>query len=149
MPSVMIVEDDPTILSNLSQLLELNGLCVVEAHDGQAALSILKESLKNGRHLPNLVVSDLMMPNLDGFELLTVIRSDAGLKNLPFVLLSARSDSTDIQQAFALGANDYLIKPFEVEQLMDVIRHQITQVLDQKGSFPTNDCQTQTDFFLE
>lgn len=146
----MIVEDDLTILSNLSQLLQLSGLDVMEAHDGQEALRLLLECRIHNAPLPRMIVSDLMMPNMDGFDLLRAVRADRYFKTLPFVLLSARSDASDLQQAFALGANDYLIKPFEVEQLMDVIRYHMSHATAGKSEPPTGkDCTVDTDFFLE
>jgi DNA-binding response OmpR family regulator len=146
MPRVMIVEDDTTILENLSQLLQLNGLSVVQAHDGQMALEYLKHPNNQGAAAPKMIVSDLMMPKMDGFDLLRAVRDDSALKHLPFVLLSARSDSSDLQQAFMLGASDYLVKPFEVEQLMDVIRHHLARAIgpDQHSLGPVD-----SDFFLE
>jgi DNA-binding response OmpR family regulator len=97
-----------------------------------------------------MIVSDLMMPNMDGFDLLRAVRGDAHFKKLPFVLLSARSDASDLQQAFSLGANDYLIKPFEVEQLMDVIRYHLSHTSGRKNEpLAGKDCTVDTDFFLE
>lgn len=150
MPRVMIVEDDLTILGNLSQLLQLSGLDVMEAHDGQEALRLLLECRVHDAALPRMIVSDLMMPNMDGFDLLRAVRGDAHFKKLPFVLLSARSDASDLQQAFSLGANDYLIKPFEVEQLMDVIRYHLSHTSGRKNEpLAGKDCTVDTDFFLE
>lgn len=146
MPRVMIVEDDSTILENLSQLLQLNGLNVAQAHDGQMALDYLKHPDNQGAGAPQMIVSDLMMPKMDGFELLRAVRDDSALKHLPFVLLSARSDSSDFQQAFMLGANDYLVKPFEVEQLMDAIRHHLSRAT---RSNPHSVGRVNSDFFLE
>ena len=120
MPRVMIVEDDMTILSNLSQLLQLSGLDVIEAHDGRMALDLLSAALSNEPgNLPRMIVSDLMMPKMDGFELLHAVRTTPGLHVLPFVLLSARSEASDLQHAFFLGASDYLIKPFTASTLSD------------------------------
>lgn len=150
MPRVMIVEDDLTILSNLSQLLQLSGLDVMEAHDGREALRLLQECREQDVALPRMIVSDLMMPNMDGFDLLRAVRGDAQFKVLPFVLLSARSDASDLQQAFALGANDYLVKPFEVEQLMELIGYHLSHDLgQQKGLLSDKDCTIDNDFFLE
>jgi CheY-like chemotaxis protein len=126
MPRVMIVEDDLTILDNLGELLELTGLDVIKAHDGQEAWRLLLCSLQEGLSLPAMIVSDLMMPNMDGLELLKLIRAHEQLKAMPFVLLSARSDPSDLQQAFTAGASDYLVKPFELDQLMEVIRHNLS-----------------------
>lgn len=146
MPRVMIVEDDLIILENVSQLLQLNGLNVIEAHDGQMALSYLQDPDNQGLKMPMVIVSDLMMPNMDGFDLLRAVRADPTLQSMPFVLLSARSDSSDLQQAFALGANDYLIKPFEVDQLMEVIRYHLAKVM---GAASESVGKVDSDFFLE
>lgn len=149
MPRVMIVEDDLTILSNLSQLLQLSGLDVIEAHDGRMALDLLEQSLQNQGALPRMIVSDLMMPKMDGFELLHAVRNTAELHAMPFVLLSARSDASDLQRAFSLGASDYLIKPFDVDQLMDVIRYQLSQLNNLQAGSADTPVKSNTDFFLE
>ena len=149
MPRVMIVEDDLTILSNLSQILQLSGLDVSEACDGAMALELLRENHAQGNGMPRLIVSDLMMPKIDGFELLRTVRGYAVFKSIPFVLLSARSEASDLQQAFALGANDYLVKPFEVEHLIDVIRYHISEGTEQTGGTPVAGFTAGTDFFLE
>lgn len=149
MPRVMIVEDDLTILSNLSQLLQLSGLDVIEAHDGDVAWNILQNCLSTGEGMPKLIVSDLMMPKMDGFELLAAVRDHVKLESIPFVLLSARSDASDFHQAFTLGASDYLVKPFEVDQLMDVIRHFLSKSAQVDDKVSGNDSTADTDFFLE
>lgn len=149
MPRVMIVEDDPTILSNLSQILQLSGLDVVEAHDGQVALAILQQRKAEGSGLPKMIVSDLMMPNMDGFDLLRAVKDEPAFEDIPFVLLSARSDATDLHEAFTLGASDYLVKPFEVEQLMDVIRHFLSKADPVQSESVSNDSRADTGFFLE
>jgi CheY-like chemotaxis protein len=145
----MIVEDDLTILSNLSQLLQLSGLDVTEACDGTMALAYLQDSQSKNLGMPCMIVSDLMMPKMDGFELLRTVRNDAAFKSIPFVLLSARSEASDLQQAFALGANDYLVKPFEVEHLIDVIRYHISRSAVQTGGLSGTSIAADTDFFLE
>lgn len=151
MPRVMIVEDDPTILSNLSQILQISGVDVIEAHDGQVAWDLLKsDPSSDGAGLPKMIVSDLMMPNMDGFDLLRAVRADSDLKALPFVLLSARSDVSDLQQAFLLGANDYLVKPFDVDHLIDVIRfHMTVKVAGSEGALAGKGYREDSDFYLE
>ncbi|HEX4917593.1 MAG TPA: response regulator [Limnobacter sp.] len=148
MPRVMIVEDDRTILDNMAQLLSLSGLHVLEAHDGLMAANMLQELKDSPDRQPRLIISDLMMPNMDGYQLLRSIRKDPLYEALPFVLLSARSDASDIQQAFALGANDYLVKPFEVEQLMDLVRYHLRQSGEAVGTSLV-DPNSGPDFVLE
>lgn len=149
MPRVMIVEDDPTILSNLSQILQLSGLDVIEAQDGEEALRILLDCRQHAASLPKMIVSDLMMPKMDGFDLLRAVRGESFFGSIPFVLLSARSDASDLQQAFALGANDYLVKPFEVEQLIEVIRYHLSTHSASPVPLAGKSCTVDTDFYLE
>lgn len=151
MPCVLIVEDDPTILHNLGLLLELSGLDVIKAQNGQEAISLLSEceagTAVTGR--PGMIVSDLMMPNMDGFELLRTVRADDRLKLLPFVLLSARSDPSDLHKAFSLGASDYLVKPFDVEQLIEVIRYHLSIGGGSNSCSDNRPTQEGEQFFLE
>ena len=150
MPRVMIVEDDLTILSNLAEILRLSGLDVVEAHDGQVAWNLLMDDLREKRAIPTMIVSDLMMPNMDGFELLSAVRADPELQRVTSVLLSARSDVSDMQQAFHLGANDYLVKPFDIDHLIGVIRYHLSEKkLVQKDYVSKQSSVLDSDFFLE
>jgi CheY-like chemotaxis protein len=149
MPRVMIVEDDVTILTNLAELLRLSGLDVIEARDGQVAFDTLLALDAKNERLPRMVVSDLMMPRMDGFEVLAAIRAHASFKHMPFVLLSARSEPSDLQQAFALGADDYLVKPFEVDQLIDVIRYYVAESIELEKKGPVACSQQQPNFYLE
>ncbi len=149
MPRVMIVEDDVTILTNLSELLKLSGLDVIEARDGQLAYETLLALHAEGERLPRMVVSDLMMPCMDGFGLLAAIRSNEAFTHMPFVLLSARSEPSDLQKAFALGADDYLVKPFEVEQLIDVVRYYVAEAIESEKKGETGHIQQEPNFYLE
>lgn len=121
MARIMIVEDEPLVLSNLIDLLGLHGFDTESASDGQFALEKLLDFADTGKPLPDLIVSDLMMPRRDGYDLLSVIKQDKRLNQIPFVILSARSDSGDFSKAYDLGASDYVIKPFEMDQLLKVI----------------------------
>ena len=149
MPRVMIVEDDVTILTNLAELLRLSGLDVIEASDGQMAYETLLALQAKGERLPRMVVSDLMMPCMDGFELLGAIRANEAFIHMPFVLLSARSEPADLQKAFSLGADDYLVKPFEVDQLMDVVRYYVAEAIELEKKNSTDQVQREPNFYLE
>ena len=135
MPRVMIVEDQELILENVAQLLRLSGLDVVEALDGSIAYELLCHFRDDPTQRPKLIISDLMMPIMDGFELLSLVRSDPVYEQVPFVLLTARSDVSDLKKALTLGASEYLIKPFEVEELMAVVTDQLSGTADRgKGN---------------
>ncbi len=121
MARIMVVEDEPLVLSNLVELLGLHGFETMSASDGQIALDQLLQVANTREALPHLIVSDLMMPNLDGYGLLGEVKKDQRLKKIPLVVLSAKSDSSDLNKAFELGASDYVVKPFEMDQLLHVI----------------------------
>lgn len=118
---VMVVEDESVVLSNIGEILAMFNLDCCLGHDGENAFKQLSGMLDSGAALPDLIISDLMMPNLDGFGLLERVRKSEAMKRIPFVILSARSDPSDLKQAFALGADDYLVKPFDVTDLLDLI----------------------------
>ncbi len=112
-PTVLVVEDDPTIL----QLLEVNflmeGFTVLTATDGADGL----EQARSGK--PDLVVSDVMMPRMSGLELVAELKGDAGLAGIPVILLSAKAQGADIRHGLDAGADEYMTKPFEPLDLID------------------------------
>lgn len=113
---ILIAEDEPDIRTNLQRLLRLEGYAVTAVADGQAALAVLQQSL------PDLLLTDLMMPGLDGEALLRAVRSDPNTARLPVLLLTARADSSDRQRGLMAGANAVITKPYERAALLDCIR---------------------------
>ena len=106
MTSILIVEDDPDVL-NLARLwLEREGYAVSQAADGKAALAALAAD-----PLPNLVLLDIMLLKIDGYEVLRRIRIDARTKALPVVMVTSFSREKDMKRGFRLGASDYIVKP--------------------------------------
>lgn len=134
MSIVMVVEDEPILLENMAKLLELSGFDVLRASDGVNAWNQIQNALLSGRSMPDLVLSDLMMPNLDGLGLLRLVRAEAALARLPFVILSARSDTQDMKTAFAAGATDYLVKPFDWNLLLQKLGTHLQK--SQRSLFP-------------
>jgi CheY-like chemotaxis protein len=151
MPRVMVVEDQEVIRSNLSQILVLSGVDVIEAEDGLIALNKL-QSFKNKEAggAPQLIISDLSMPRMDGFALLEEVRKDPVFVKTPFVLLTAHSDVDDVKRAFELGVSDYMIKPFEVEDLIAmVVRHLESNTAEPQCAQTSTMLSQDSDFFLE
>jgi DNA-binding response OmpR family regulator len=110
-PLVLVADDDRDILGLVSFRLERGGYTVILAHDGEEALALaLKE-------LPDLAVLDVMMPKLDGFELVRRLRADETTSRMPIILLTAKTQEADVQQGFDAGADDYLRKPFSPDEL--------------------------------
>lgn len=117
---ILVVEDHPDmrdfIVSSLSGDFE-----TMEAGDGQEALAILKATT----HKPMLVITDMMMPEMDGIQLLTALKSIDTFQSIPVIMLTARTADEDKLEAFRIGVDDYLIKPFSVEELKARIRNQL------------------------
>lgn len=116
---ILIAEDDPIIRANLFRTLQLEGYKVFAAEDGKQAFDLaLAEN-------PALILSDMMMPVMDGHEFLTAIRANQATTHTPFVFLTARADRTDIREGMKLGADDYLSKPFLRHELLEVVKTQL------------------------
>ena len=111
--TVLAVDDEAINLQVLRNLLTMEGCLVEEAHDGFAALELLEHG-----PLPDLVVLDVMMPRLTGFEVCERIRQKHSANELPIILLTARNQVSDLVQGLASGANDYLTKPFSKAELL-------------------------------
>ncbi|MDO9300877.1 MAG: response regulator, partial [Anaerolineales bacterium] len=111
-PLVLLIDDDPALLMGLSAVIKKHGYRVVEAEDGNDGLKKAKEVL------PDLILSDVMMPPPNGFELRRLMSLDARLSSIPFIFLTARSDSDDKVTAISDGADDYITKPFVVHELL-------------------------------
>ena len=109
--TVLIADDDPTTLTLLQTTLQNYGMDCQVAEDGEQALQMIRSQP------PDVTVLDIMMPNLDGFEVLSAIRNDKTLKNVRVVLLTALQQETDVVRGFSLGADDYVVKPFSPVEL--------------------------------
>ena len=110
MPTVLVVDDDPTLREVVSGYLTRAGLDVVEAQDGPAALSVARD------RSPDLVVLDLTLPGLDGLEVFRRLRAERG--DLPVVMLTARGEESDRVLGLEIGADDYVTKPFSSRELV-------------------------------
>lgn len=112
MSKILIIEDDATIRGNTAELLQLEGYVVSSASDGKKGLEKIKHAP------PDLILCDLLMPEMDGYALLKYLGKQPELKGIPFVFFSAKSDKADIGSGLSAGADDYLVKPFELEELL-------------------------------
>ncbi|MCB0374610.1 MAG: response regulator [Sinomicrobium sp.] len=117
-PLILIVEDHPEMRNFIRQQIEPD-YRVLEAKDGIEALEILE------KQLPDLILSDVMMPRMDGFQLLEKIRARPHTENIPLIMLTARADSQDRLHALTIGVDDYLTKPFDERELMARIRYSL------------------------
>lgn len=113
---ILLAEDDPVTARFVGSLLEEHGYEVVVAADGDRALEVAE------RAEPDLIVSDLVMPYRDGFEVLRALRNDPRFRSIPVVILSMRDREEDIVRGFEQGADDYVVKPFNARELVARIR---------------------------
>ena len=104
MSKVMLVEDDNNLREIYEARLQAEGYTIVTAHDGEEALAVAKNEQ------PDLIISDVMMPKISGFEMLDILRNTDGLKDVKVIMLTALGQSDDQQRADRLGADSYLVK---------------------------------------
>ena len=114
-PLVVVADDDEDILTLVRVTLSGRGYRVESARDGSAALALLQE------HAAAAAVLDIAMPGLDGLEVLTRVRNDPRLADLPVVLLSARAQESDVAVGYELGASKYIRKPFSPRELVAAV----------------------------
>jgi two-component system KDP operon response regulator KdpE len=124
---ILVVDDEPAIRRFLRTSLGSQGYQVEEAEDGAAALAAMAEA-------PDLLVLDLGMPGMDGFEVIRSLRESGA--TLPIVVLSVRADEAGKVRALDLGADDYVTKPFGIEELLARIRTALRHRLQQEGERP-------------
>ncbi len=115
MKTILLIEDNVEILDNLKEYLELAGYRIISATNGEEGLEIALQ------HIPDLIVCDVLMPGIDGYEVLRRLKQKPASANIPFIFSSSLSEKVDKFQAIALGANDYFVKPFEPEMIIRAI----------------------------
>ncbi|MEE1964276.1 response regulator [Allomuricauda taeanensis] len=116
MTKILLVEDDTSLRENIEELLELSGFEVFTASNGKIAVETAR------KEHPDLVLCDIMMPEMDGYEVLEHLSSDESTKHIPFIFVSAKTERHEIRKGMNLGADDYLTKPFEEHELLGAIQ---------------------------
>ncbi len=116
---ILVAEDETNLRNELIEFLRMEGFDVICAADGREAFLAAKE------HMPDLVISDLLMPEWDGARLLLEMQSDPQLRNTPIIFLTAMVDRKNVRDGMALGAADYITKPFSLKELFSTIHAQL------------------------
>lgn len=115
MKKILVIEDEPLVRANILEILELEEFDVVGAENG------LFGALWAQEHLPDLIICDVMMPEINGYEVLGALRQNSMTATIPFIFLTAMADKADIRRGMHLGADDYLTKPFTADELLTAI----------------------------
>src|SRR5579871_4041434 len=116
MPRILAVDDEPNIVRLIQVNLERHGYQVETANNGAQALAKIRQNR------PDLLVSDVMMPEMDGFELLASIRRDPNLMDLPVIMLTAKAQDKDVLEGYKTGADMHLTKPFNPQELLAFVK---------------------------
>jgi len=113
--AILVADDDPDILSIVSMSLETQGYTVYKATNGREAVDLAKQ------HRPDLVLMDMMMPIVSGYEAVIELKADAATRDITIVGLSAKAMATDMERATDVGIDGYITKPFRIAQVLTVV----------------------------
>ena len=133
---ILVIDDDIAINELIKVNLELNGYAVIQAQDGIKGFALAKQEL------PSLIILDVMMPEVDGFTVAKRIRENAQTKDIPIIMLTALSQLNDKVNGFNLGVDDYLVKPFEIDELLVRVRALLKRTHQIPISASVRDLQT-------
>ena len=122
--SILVIEDDEPVAQVLKFMLEQQNYAVTIIADGRAA----RTQIESGTNPPSLILLDVILPYVDGFELLGLIRAQEGWTLTPVIMLTAKTTEQDIVRALDAGANEYVVKPFQPDELLDLIQRYLREV---------------------
>jgi CheY-like chemotaxis protein len=120
--SILVIDDNRDILENTSEILELAGYKTFMAESGKRGVELAQAEK------PSLIVCDIMMPELDGYGVLSLIRQNPQTENIPVIFLSAKSLQRDIQKGMVMEADKYIAKPYEEMDLLNAIKKELKKV---------------------
>jgi diguanylate cyclase (GGDEF)-like protein len=145
MTKILIIEDMDSLREEIIETLTYEGFDVLGAENGAVGVRLALE------HLPDLVVCDVMMPELNGYETLTTLRRESTTAAIPFIFLTAKADKVDMRQGMELGADDYLTKPFTVEELLGAIAARLKKqaTLQEHINLEIKQTESRMDYFAK
>jgi len=127
MKRILIIEDEPAMRTNLRDILELENFLPLVAANGPEGVAAAK------RESPDLILCDVLMPHQDGYQVLAELRADAATARIPFIFLTAKGERADVRTGMNFGADDYLVKPVRVDDLLEAITARLERAQQQSG----------------
>lgn len=115
MKKILLVEDNKDMRENISEILELANYTVITAPNGRIGVELA------GKETPDLIICDIMMPDLDGYGVLYLLSKNPATSGIPFIFLTAKAEKSDMRKGMSMGADDYLTKPFEEMELLNAV----------------------------
>src|SRR5687767_7729560 len=115
MATVLVIEDQAVVRENIATILQFEDFMVLKAADGKAGIELACN------YLPDLILCDVNMPELDGYDVLRAVRNLPNTKQTPFIFLTGKGNKADMRKGMGLGADDYLTKPFTTQELLDAV----------------------------
>lgn len=129
MTTILLIEDNASLRRNITQILTIEGFSVLAVDSGPAGLAALREAR------PDLILCDIMMPGMSGYEVLARVRGNAATASLPFIFLTAKGEMPDLRIGMSMGADDYLAKPVSSSDLLTAVRTRLQRQMQQRQSF--------------
>ncbi len=121
MKTILLIEDDAALRENTAELLELSNFRVITAANGKIGIE------KANEHIPDLIICDIMMPEVDGYGVLDLVSKKPKISQVPFIFLSAKTEHKEVRKGMDLGADDYITKPFEEEELISAVESRLAK----------------------
>jgi two-component system, sensor histidine kinase and response regulator len=121
MATILVVDDDVYLREGMRDILELSNHTVLLARDGLDALDVLRAQT----HPPAVIISDILMPRMNGYDLFRSVRANESWKKVPFIFLTGKSEQEDIRQGRELGVQNYVIKPFDADALLVAVEAEL------------------------
>ncbi|MDQ7817282.1 MAG: response regulator transcription factor [Melioribacteraceae bacterium] len=122
MDQLLIIEDDPDVRECISEIFQENGYKVYSAPDGLTGINFAKDII------PDVIICDLIMPGIDGFEVKKILSNDKSTSSIPFIYLTGQKNIKDMRHAMELGADDYIIKPVKVRDLLNLVLKRLERI---------------------
>lgn len=142
MKTILIIEDNTDMRENTAEILELARYSVLTAVNGKEGVKLAQTQN------PDLIICDIMMPELDGYGVLHMLSKDVSTAGIPFIFLSAKAEKGDLRKGMSLGADDYLTKPFENTELLNVVELRLKKSENLRREF-TRNAQGLSEFYQE